>query len=77
MAIYSLPPNETRIDGSAYVAPGAIVIGCVTLERRSSVWFNAVIRGTTSGSKSVRTAMFRRAPCCTPTSVFRCASASA
>ena len=45
MAIYSLPPYETRIDGSAYVAPGAIVIGCVTLERRSSVWFNAVIRG--------------------------------
>ena len=45
MAIYSLPPYETRIDSSAYVAPGAIVIGCVTLERRSSVWFNAVIRG--------------------------------
>jgi carbonic anhydrase/acetyltransferase-like protein (isoleucine patch superfamily) len=36
MAIYNLPPYETRIDDSAYVAPGAIVIGCVTLGRRSS-----------------------------------------
>lgn len=45
MTVYSLPPYETRIDDSAYVAPGATVIGCVTLARRSSVWFNAVIRG--------------------------------
>ena len=45
MTVYRLPPYETRIDDSAYVAPGAAVIGCVTLGRRASVWFNAVIRG--------------------------------
>lgn len=45
MTVYSLPPYETRIDDSAYVAPGAAVIGCVTLGRRASVWFNAIIRG--------------------------------
>lgn len=45
MTIYTLAPYETRIDDSAWVAPNAAVIGCVTLARRSSVWFNAVIRG--------------------------------
>lgn len=45
MPIYNLPPYDTRIDDSAWVAPGAAVIGCVTLARNTSVWFNAVIRG--------------------------------
>lgn len=45
MAVFSLPPYETQIDESAWIAPSASVIGCVTLGRRSSVWFNAVIRG--------------------------------
>ncbi|MEJ8848583.1 gamma carbonic anhydrase family protein [Variovorax rhizosphaerae] len=45
MTIYGLPPYETKIDEGAWVAPGAAVIGCVTLGRRASVWFNAVIRG--------------------------------
>jgi len=45
MTIYNLPPYETRIDDSAWVAPGAAVIGCVTLARHVNVWFNAVIRG--------------------------------
>lgn len=45
MTVYRLPPYETKIDDSAWVAPGAAVIGCVTLGRRASVWFNAVIRG--------------------------------
>lgn len=30
---------------TAYVAPGAVVLGAVTLEAESSVWFNAVLRG--------------------------------
>lgn len=34
-----------QIDGSAYVAQGAIVIGAVTLAKNSSVWHNAVLRG--------------------------------
>lgn len=30
---------------TAYIAPGAVVIGDVTLAEHTSVWFNAVIRG--------------------------------
>ncbi|MGB1126898.1 MAG: gamma carbonic anhydrase family protein [Opitutales bacterium] len=34
-----------RVDESAYVAEGAIVIGAVSLAKHSSVWHNAVLRG--------------------------------
>jgi carbonic anhydrase/acetyltransferase-like protein (isoleucine patch superfamily) len=34
-----------RLDPTAYVAPGAVVTGVVTLAPKSSVWFNAVVRG--------------------------------
>lgn len=34
-----------RFDPTAFVAPGAVVVGEVTLEARASVWFNAVVRG--------------------------------
>ncbi|HSH37826.1 MAG TPA: gamma carbonic anhydrase family protein [Chthoniobacterales bacterium] len=34
-----------RIHPSAFVVPGATVIGDVTLEAESSVWFGAVLRG--------------------------------
>ncbi len=33
------------IDPTAFVAPGAVVLGDVTLGREASVWYNAVIRG--------------------------------
>lgn len=33
------------IDPSAYVAPGAVVLGDVTLGVDASVWYNSVIRG--------------------------------
>jgi carbonic anhydrase/acetyltransferase-like protein (isoleucine patch superfamily) len=38
---------ETRpvIDPSAWVAPGAVVLGRVRLQPRSSVWFGCVLRG--------------------------------
>lgn len=36
-----------RIAGGAYVAPGAQIIGSVSLAPESSVWFNAVLRGDT------------------------------
>lgn len=45
MAVYRLPPYETKVDASAYVAPNATVVGCVTLGRRASIWFNATVRG--------------------------------
>ena len=37
-----------RIHPSAFVAPGAVVVGTVTLGARSSVWFNTVVRGDTA-----------------------------
>ena len=33
------------IDPTAFIAPGAMVVGDVTLGRESSVWYNAVVRG--------------------------------
>ena len=35
------------IDPSAFIAPGAIVLGDVHLGAESSVWYNAVLRGDT------------------------------
>lgn len=35
------------LDPTAFVAPGAVVVGSVTLGPRASVWFNTVIRGDT------------------------------
>ena len=35
------------IDPEAFIAPGAIVLGDVHLGARSSVWYNAVLRGDT------------------------------
>src|SRR2546427_10627225 len=34
-----------RVDPTAYVVPGATVIGDVTLMEESSVWYGAVLRG--------------------------------
>ena len=45
MAVYRLGAATPRIPASAYVAPGATVIGRVTLGERASVWPGAVIRG--------------------------------
>ncbi|PYZ96677.1 gamma carbonic anhydrase family protein [Alteribacter lacisalsi] len=42
---YSLKKRIPSIEASAYVAPGAHIIGNVTLGKQSSIWFNAVLRG--------------------------------
>lgn len=34
-----------QVDPSAYITPGAVVVGDVTLGPQASVWFNAVLRG--------------------------------
>jgi carbonic anhydrase/acetyltransferase-like protein (isoleucine patch superfamily) len=34
-----------RIDPTAFIAPSALVLGDVTLEAESSVWYTAVLRG--------------------------------
>ena len=37
--------KNADIQGNAWVAPGACVVGNVTLGDESSVWYNAVLRG--------------------------------
>ena len=47
MPLYELDGIAPRLpeDGSAWVAPGAAVIGSITLAPGVSIWFNAVLRG--------------------------------
>lgn len=45
MAIYKLGDKSPTIDESAYVAAEGTVIGQVILEKNTSVWSGAVIRG--------------------------------
>jgi carbonic anhydrase/acetyltransferase-like protein (isoleucine patch superfamily) len=42
--VYPYRLARPRVDASAYIAPGARVVGDVTIGARSSVWFNAVLR---------------------------------
>ncbi|HET9326904.1 MAG TPA: gamma carbonic anhydrase family protein [Candidatus Eisenbacteria bacterium] len=39
------PARTATIHPTVFIAPGAVVLGDVTLKARSSVWFNTVIRG--------------------------------
>ncbi len=45
MTILPYKDKTPRIDPSAYLAPGAVVIGDVVISAGVSIWFNAVIRG--------------------------------
>ena len=45
MSHYQFEDLQPKIDPSAFVAPGAIVIGDVTIGAESSVWYNVVLRG--------------------------------
>ena len=45
MTILPYQDKTPQIDPSAYIAPGAVVIGDVVIGARASIWFNAVIRG--------------------------------
>ncbi|MGH2616318.1 MAG: gamma carbonic anhydrase family protein [Thermomicrobiales bacterium] len=47
MPIHSLGDRQPHINGTAYVADGAQIIGDVVLAPGASVWFNAVLRGDT------------------------------
>ena len=42
---YQLKDQKPDIHESAYIAPGAHVIGRVKMDADSSVWFNTVVRG--------------------------------
>ncbi|GAB2553019.1 DapH/DapD/GlmU-related protein [Leucobacter ruminantium] len=39
------PYGAPRVHESAWIAPGAIVVGDVVIGEESSVWYNAVVRG--------------------------------
>lgn len=43
--IYYLGEKRPQIHPTAFVAPTAVIIGEVTLEANTSVWFGAVLRG--------------------------------
>jgi carbonic anhydrase/acetyltransferase-like protein (isoleucine patch superfamily) len=43
--IYSFNGKTPKISPTAYIAPGAQIIGEVIIEDDASVWFNAVLRG--------------------------------
>lgn len=43
--IYELDHRKVRIEGEVFVADSADIIGSVVLKNKSSVWFNAVVRG--------------------------------
>ena len=47
MGQVAVPAGEAviRIDPTAFIAPGAVVLGDVTLAARASVWYGAVLRG--------------------------------
>ena len=42
---YDLKDKKPQNSGENWVAPNATIIGNVTLEKNSSIWFNAVLRG--------------------------------
>ena len=42
--IGSLPGREPRIHPDAWVAPGAVLVGSITLGRAASVWYGCVLR---------------------------------
>ena len=42
--------------GTAYIAPGAVVVGDVVLEADVNIWYNAVLRGDSGLCLRLRTA---------------------
>tara|TARA_B100000780_G_C21038203_1_gene416453 strand:- start:91 stop:594 length:504 start_codon:yes stop_codon:yes gene_type:complete len=42
---YNLEDKKIKNSGENWTAPNASIIGNVTLERNSSIWFNATLRG--------------------------------
>lgn len=48
MAIESFDGMEPQVDGAAFIAASADVIGQVRMEEDSSVWYNTTVRGDVS-----------------------------
>lgn len=45
MATYRIGTSTPTVDASAWIAPGAHVVGQVTIAAQCGVWFGAVVRG--------------------------------
>ena len=45
MTLYALSSDRPEVDETAWVAPGAHVVGKVTLAADTSVWFGSTLRG--------------------------------
>jgi carbonic anhydrase/acetyltransferase-like protein (isoleucine patch superfamily) len=43
--VFAYEGHVPRIDPGAFVAPGAMIIGQVTIAANASIWFNCVLRG--------------------------------
>ena len=69
--IYDFEKNVPEIHSEAWVASNASIIGKVKLEKNSSIWFNAVLRGDiefiTIGEKVL---MYKMVVYFTPTQVI-------
>ncbi len=49
--LYKFDGNIAEIYGDVFIAPGVRIIGDVNLADKSSIWYNAVIRGDVAGVK--------------------------
>ena len=43
--LYNLEDKKPKNSGENWVAPNAVIIGDVTLEKNTSIWFSATLRG--------------------------------
>ncbi|GHO43695.1 gamma carbonic anhydrase family protein [Ktedonospora formicarum] len=48
MPVIGLNGSKPHIAKNVFIAPGAMIIGDVTIQEGASIWYNAVIRGDTA-----------------------------
>lgn len=48
-----------QIHDTAFIAPGAVVLGDVTIGENSGIWYNAVVRGDRDSIVTAERAIFR------------------
>ena len=58
---YDLKDKKPNNSGDNWVAPNAVVIGDVTLEKNTSIWFNATLRGDVENIHIGEDQMFKMA----------------
>ena len=68
---YDLKDKKPQNSGENWVAPNATIIGDVTLEKNSSIWFNAVLRGDIENIHIGEGSIFKMEVFCTQILVTR------